>query len=115
MSRKYDEFLWQLCRGPIAIQQDDRPVRGDGEMIETGRYYEVIRAVVRLEFAGYQYHSRIPRPYVRECLSCGHTAETTIGQFSWRKPRKTAACYECSEAAGTVPGSDGEDFDDTHS
>jgi hypothetical protein len=105
VSHKYDDFLWRLCRGPILIEQDR--VQQDGEMHETGRYYEVMRAVVRLEFAGFQYRSRIPRPYVRVIYSCGHASETTIGQYNWQKPPKTAVCSECSLAAGEVPGSDG--------
>lgn len=65
-----------------------------------GRFFEVTRTVVRLEFAGYQYlrNYTVPRPYVREVFSCGHSEETTLGQYNWKRPRKTTNCFQCSKA-----------------
>ena len=110
MSHRYDEFLWELARGPILVS--DAPSGLDGEMTCTGRYFEVTRTVIRLEYAGYQYRQgrRIPRPYVRVVMSCGHSHETTVGAYDWNKRPKTAVCYECSDAVPPIPDS-GESYE----
>lgn len=105
--RRYDPFLCSLSRGAIVISDGLSPL--DGETRCTGRYFEVIRTVIRLEFAGYQFHNGLKAsPYVREVYSCGHSHEWVLGSFNWRKPRKTADCFSCSDAI--PPIDDGYDF-----
>lgn len=100
MIRAYDDFLSKLTCGPIPVS--DMLSDLDGETTLCGEAsFQVIRTVMRLEFAGYQYGKyrkrSTPSPYVREVFSCGHSEETVLGCYAWHRPRKTASCYECSE------------------
>lgn len=107
MSHRYDDFVAQLARGPITISEP--PWDSYFEVHCTGRYFEVTRSVVRLEFAGYRQcgnnHARLV-PCVREVFACGHSEENTAGQFSWQRPRRTAMCCKCSDA---IPPIDDEE------
>jgi hypothetical protein len=107
----YDGFLARLARGPIPISDSlsahDGEARCDGcgevgcaGCSDCGPSLGVTRTVLRLEYAGYRYgdHYRRLAPYVREVLSCGHTQDTAVGTYPWKRPRRTSVCGECSAA-----------------
>jgi hypothetical protein len=108
MIYRYDDFLARLTHGPIPISESLGERDGEVMCVGCGQTgcagcsvggpaFDVTRTVIRLEFAGYQYRNRIkPSPYVREVLSCGHNNETTVGQYRWQRPPKTATCFACS-------------------
>lgn len=102
---RYDNFLARLKRGPIPISDSLSGLDGDTRC--TGRYFEVSRTVVRLEFLGYRQRGNLLVPYLREVYSCGHSYESSVGSFCWTRPRKWTACMECSDAIPPIPDAEG--------
>lgn len=110
MIYRYDDFLARLTHGPIPVSESLSDRDGEAKCVGCGQLgckgcsmggpaFEVTRTVMRLEFGGYQYRNRYkPSPYVREVLSCGHSQETTVGQYNWQRPPGTTTCFECSRA-----------------
>jgi hypothetical protein len=88
--RAYSKFLERLKVAPLVFPRS--LVFGEGD---EGGQGDILRSVVRLEFSGYKRSRGRDVPCVREVLACGHWHESSLGNYGWQRPRKTAGCWEC--------------------